>query len=196
MNNKFIFPVILILIAGSCIVFATNRDFRNASIHQVAYFLSTLREYPLVRASAEVRDDVHFDKTVVIGQRTNIKGNVWIGKHVKIQDDVKIWGDVNIGDYTHINPFVFIASGFHDADDKTMLDPTLEPVVIGKCVRIDAGSIIFKGVTIGDKATIKVGSVVMDDVPEYAVVQGNPAKIVGYRENKDDNFCIPIWGKK
>ena len=161
----------------------------NNFVHSVGYMYSQMREYPLVRASAEVRDSVHLDKTVIVGQRTSLRGNVWLGSHVKIQDDTKIWGDVTIGDYTHVNAFVSISSGFHDKNDLGMNIPVIEPVVIGRCVRIDNGAIIQKGVTIGDKAMVKAGAVVTEDVPENAVVEGNPAKITGWKEDTSDEWC-------
>lgn len=54
-------------------------------------------------------------------------------------------------------------------------------VVIGKYVWIGARATILPGVTIGDGAVIGAGSVVTKDVPSCAVVGGNPAKVVKYR---------------
>lgn len=57
-------------------------------------------------------------------------------------------------------------------------------VTIGKYVWIGANAIILPGVNIGDGAVIGAGSVVTKDVPKYAIVGGNPAKIIKYR-NED-----------
>ncbi len=54
----------------------------------------------------------------------------------------------------------------------------IRPVKIGNRVWIGFGVIILKGVRVGDNAVIGAGSVVREDVPAYAVVVGNPAKIV------------------
>ena len=54
------------------------------------------------------------------------------------------------------------------------------PIIIKDKVWIGFNSIILKGVTIGEGAIIGAGSVVTKDVPDYAVVGGNPAKIVKY----------------
>ena len=58
-----------------------------------------------------------------------------------------------------------------------------KPVVVGNDVWIGSDVCILRGVTIGDGAIIGAGSVVTKDVPPYAVVVGNPGRIVKYRFN-------------
>lgn len=58
-------------------------------------------------------------------------------------------------------------------------------VVIGNDVWIGLNSIIKDGITIGDGAIIASGSIVTKDVPPYAIVGGNPAKIIKYRFNEE-----------
>lgn len=55
------------------------------------------------------------------------------------------------------------------------------PIVIGNDVWIGMDSMILSGVTIGQGAVIAAGSVVTKDVPPYAIVGGNPAKVIKYR---------------
>jgi len=59
------------------------------------------------------------------------------------------------------------------------------PIVIGNDAWVGRGSFILDGVTIGDGAIVGAMSVVAKDVPPYAVVVGNPAKIVHYRYSED-----------
>lgn len=56
--------------------------------------------------------------------------------------------------------------------------------VIGNNVEIGANSVVIGEITIGDNAIIAAGSVVIKDVPENAVVAGNPSKIIKYRLNE------------
>ena len=68
-----------------------------------------------------------------------------------------------------------------DSDTHTILNSNhikTQPVYIGKNVWIGLGSIILKGVTIGDGAIIAAGSVVTKDVPSNCLVGGNPAKVI------------------
>ena len=71
------------------------------------------------------------------------------------------------------------------------------PIVVGNDVWIGHGVLVMAGVNIGDGAIIAAGSIVTKDVPPCAIVGGNPAKIIKYRfENQDeiDNHCK--WLKK
>ena len=54
--------------------------------------------------------------------------------------------------------------------------------IIGNDVWVGANSVILPGVKIGTGAIVGAGSVVTKDVPEYAIVVGNPARILKYRE--------------
>ena len=59
-------------------------------------------------------------------------------------------------------------------------------VIIGNDVWIGTRAIILSGVVIGDGAVIAAGAVVTKDIPPYAIVGGNPAKIIKYRFSDDE----------
>ncbi len=100
---------------------------------------------------------------VAVGDRTEIHA----GKEVVIGDGTIIAWDCCILD-----------RDYHKLGSDT---ETLRPVHIGKHVWIGCHALVLKGVTIGDGAVIAAGSVVTKDVPEGALVAGNPAKVI--REN-------------
>ncbi|MCU7521145.1 MAG: acyltransferase [Ignavibacteria bacterium] len=68
----------------------------------------------------------------------------------------------------------------------------MRPVKIGKYVWIGTGAIILPGVIIKDHAVIAAGSVVNANVPEGAIVAGNPARIVKYRDPSIYKNKLPI----
>jgi maltose O-acetyltransferase len=68
------------------------------------------------------------------------------------------------------------------------------PVTIGNDVWIGYRAIILPGVTVGSGSVIGAGTVVSKDVPEYAVVVGNPARIVRYR-NQHISPALPDRGE-
>jgi len=114
---------------------------------------------------------------------------VSIGRHVGINEGVFIdgWGGVTIGDWVRIAHRVSIISESHIYDDLSV--PIYKQgkiggeIVISDDVWIGCGAIILSGVIIGKGAVIGAGAVVTKDVPERAVVVGNPAQVIRYRGN-------------
>ena len=104
-----------------------------------------------------------------IGIRAQINGKVIIGKNVMMGPDVCIYA------INHAFNRVDIPMNFQGfAPEK--------PVVIGDDVWIGARVIILPGIRIGTGAVIGAGAVVTRDVPDYAVVGGNPARILKMRK--------------
>lgn len=142
-------------------------------------------------------------KDVKIGKKTNIWHfcNLYgceIGKNTQIGCYCEIKDDAVIGDMCRFQSYVFVSEGTQIGDNVfvgprvTFLNdkyPTakkainkswkLDKVVVEDKVSIGGGVTILPGVKIGYRAFIGGGSVVTKDVPEFAVVCGNPARIVG-----------------
>jgi UDP-2-acetamido-3-amino-2,3-dideoxy-glucuronate N-acetyltransferase len=118
-----------------------------------------------------------------------------IGKNCKIDAFVYIEGDVTIGDNCKIRPFVFIPNGV-TIEDNVFIAPgvtftndkyprvsgqwKLVPIRVKEGASIGAGAVILPGVTIGKKAIIGAGAVVTENVPDNAIVTGNPARVLRY----------------
>lgn len=85
-------------------------------------------------------------------------------------------GGIEIGDNVQIGPHVTIVTDNHDLTDRYVLK--CKKVILGNNVWVGAGVSIMPGVHVGDNAVIVGGAVVTKDVPENAVVGGNPAKVI------------------
>ena len=136
-----------------------------------------------------------------IGEHTYISNScilenpakISIADHVHIQRDCQLYGSgggISIGEGTIFahGVQIFARNHLYDAPDLKYIpydERFIEKSVkIGRFIWIGANSIILPGVKIGDGAVIAAGSVVVKDVPDYAVVGGNPAKILKFRNKK------------
>lgn len=134
-------------------------------------------------------------KNVKIGKNVTLTfNNVILGNNVFINDGcifLAAIAKIEIGDDVMFGPNVMIMTGDHRMDIKgrTMISISNSeklpendlPVVLEGDNWIGAGAIILKGVTIKKGAVVAAGAVVTKDVPENAIVGGNPAKIIKMR---------------
>lgn len=117
--------------------------------------------------------------------------NVEIGQDTIIGDHAFLDGraPLKVGNHVDIASQVLIYNSEHDvhSDD---FRPIVGPVEIGDYVFIGPRAIILPGVKVGKGAVVAAGAVVTEDVPEFAIVGGVPAKVIGERKNKNPNYRI------
>jgi acetyltransferase-like isoleucine patch superfamily enzyme len=89
---------------------------------------------------------------------------------------------VQVGDNTGLSDARIMDSDFHDArgstENRQNSQGASKPIIIGTNVWLGTGSMILKGVSVGDNATVGAGAVVASNVPANAIVFGNPAKVI------------------
>lgn len=131
---------------------------------------------------------IYFEDGVLIDQGTKIYGeanNKFIArKGVSIGRNCRIdfTGGIIIDEMAHLAEGVRIITHDHGYDYTSI--PLMKNLLIGKNVFIGMNSIILHNVSnIGDNAIIGVGSIVTKDVPANAIVVGNPAKLIKYRDD-------------
>ena len=133
----------------------------------------------------EIGDDVkigtfvEIQKGVKIGNRCKVSSHTFICEGVSIEDNVFIGHGV-----TFINDTYPRATGAGGAV-QTEADWKVEPTVVKSGASIGSGATILSKLTIGKNAIVGAGSTVTKDVPENAIVAGNPAKILRYLAGDD-----------
>lgn len=111
---------------------------------------------------------------------TLIENDVTIGNRVTVKSGVYIWDGATIEDNVFIGPCVAFTN---DKLPRSKVYPEhFSRIHIKKNASIGANATLLAGVTIGAYAMVGAGAVVTKDVPDYAVVVGNPAKIIRYVE--------------
>ena len=120
-----------------------------------------------------------------IGQNVNIGNNVKIGNYVKIQNNVSIYEGVELEDYVFCGPsMVFTNIKVPRSEFPQKGSKYYTKTLVKRSASIGANATIVCGVTIGEYAMIGSGAVVTKDVPAYALVVGNPGRIVGKVDKK------------
>ncbi len=133
------------------------------------------------------------DNTIQRGFRVFTPEMVSIGSHCNFAQGVFITGGggVTIGNWVGLGPDVKIWSVNHRYDDPDT--PWLrqgsikKPVIIEDDVWLAANVFVMPGVTLGKGAIVSAGSVVTKSVPAYALVAGNPGRVVGWRKQAAAN---------
>ena len=91
-----------------------------------------------------------------------INPEVWIGRHCILNTGVCVDHECRIEDYVHVSPNATLCGN----------------IQVGEGSHIGAGAVVIQGIRIGKWATVGAGAVVIKDVPDFAVVVGNPARIL------------------
>ena len=134
---------------------------------------------------SHIQSGSRIGKNCVLGQNVNIGNNVIIGNSVKIQNNVSVYEGVEIEDYVFCGPsMVFTNIRIPRSEFPQKGNEFYSKTLIKKSASIGANATIVCGVTIGEYALIGSGSVVTKDVPPFALVVGNPGKIVGWVDKK------------
>ncbi len=113
--------------------------------------------------------------SVVVGPGTVVMAGaivnpeVVIGNHCIINTAAVIEHDCKIANFVHVSPCASLAGN----------------VIIDEGSHIGIGAIVIQGIKIGKWATIGAGAVIIKDVPDYAVVVGNPGKVIKYKQENE-----------
>lgn len=114
-----------------------------------------------------------------IGQNVVIAPGVVLGKNVKVQNNVSVYTGVSCEDDVFLGPSCVFTNVINPRSHVSRKDE-YKQTVVGKGASIGANATIICGIRIGKYALIGAGSVVTRDVPDHALVTGNPARRKGW----------------
>lgn len=140
-----------------------------------------------------------------LGRRVHIQrgailhggGRAWCGYagFIRLADGVRIGplcavygaGGVELGEYTHLGPGVKLMSQSGRHSERRLgehPDYSFEPIRIGPGTWVGAGAVVLGGTTIGRCVSIGPNAVVSGNIPDFAVVMGNPGRVMFYNDGK------------
>ena len=125
----------------------------------------------------------------VIGQNVNIGNNVIIGNNVKIQNNVSVYEGVIIEDYVFCGPSMVFTNVYRPRSEFPQRGSKFyQRTLVKTSASIGANVTVVCGTTIGRYALIGAGAVVTKDVPDHALIVGNPGKIIGWVDKKGNKL--------
>jgi acetyltransferase-like isoleucine patch superfamily enzyme len=122
----------------------------------------------------------------IIGRDAFIDEGVKLGDKVKVQNGALIYHGVTVGNGVFIGPGAILTNDRYpraitgDGELARGDDWQVSPIKLQDGCSIGAGAVVVAGTTIGRFATVGAGAVVTKDVPDYALVVGNPARRLGW----------------
>ncbi|MFN8478678.1 MAG: DapH/DapD/GlmU-related protein [Kouleothrix sp.] len=139
-----------------------------------------------VWSNVQIRERAHIGINCIIARNVYIECDVTVGDNVKIQNNASLYIGLTVEDGVFIGPHVIFTNDRvprainPDGTLKSAADWHVGQTRVCYGAALGAGTVVVTGVTIGRWALVGSGAVVTHDVPEHAIVVGNPARIIGY----------------
>lgn len=116
---------------------------------------------------------VEIQKNVIVGCRCKVSSHSFLCEGVVIEDEVFI------GHGVMFTNDLYPKATNEDGNLQTEADWAVVKTLVKRCASIGSNVTVLPGLTIGEKALVGAGAVVTKDVPDYAIVAGVPARVVG-----------------
>lgn len=134
-----------------------------------------------------------------IGRRCTLGQNVFVGNDVVIGDGVKIQNNVSVYDAVTLEDEVFcgpsmVFTNVYNPRAAIPRKAEYRRTLVRRGATLGANCTVVCGVTIGEYAFVGAGAVVTRDVPDYALVLGVPARLVGWMSRFGERLALPLEG--
>jgi UDP-2-acetamido-3-amino-2,3-dideoxy-glucuronate N-acetyltransferase len=160
---------------------ALKQRFPNISIHESAYVdePAEIGDRTAIWHFSHILKNVRIGQDCVIGQNVVIGPSVTVGNRCKIQNNVSLYAAVTLEDGVFCGPscvFTNVVNPRAEIERKNEFLPTL----VKRGATLGANATIVCGNTLGAYCFIGAGAVVTRDVPDFALIVGNPGRRIGW----------------
>lgn len=129
-----------------------------------------------------------------IGQNVVIGPNAQVGKGCKIQNNVSIYEGVELEDFVFCGPSM-VFTNVHNPRCEFPRKTEYKKTLVKQGATLGANCTIICGITIGRYAFVGAGAVVTEDVPDFALMAGNPARQIGWMSRYGKKIDLPLAGE-
>lgn len=172
-----------------------KNNYEDVFIHETSYIDEDVTigigtkiwHFSHVLSGCEIGKNCSFGQNVVVGPKVNI------GNHVKIQNNVSVYEGVTLEDGVFCGPSC-VFTNVHNPRSKIIRKNEYRKTLVQKGVTLGANCTIVCGVTLGKFSFIGAGAVISNDVPEYALMVGVPAKQIGWMSEYGEKLDLPLKG--
>jgi UDP-2-acetamido-3-amino-2,3-dideoxy-glucuronate N-acetyltransferase len=153
----------------------------GVSIHESAYVDGDVEvgEGTTVWHFSHLMRGSKIGRNVRIGQNVVVGPNAQVGDGVKIQNNVSVYEGVTLEEHVFCGPSMVFTNVLNPRSEIRRMHE-LRRTLVRRGATLGANCTIVCGVTIGEYAFVGAGAVVVKDVPDYALVVGNPGRIIGW----------------
>jgi UDP-2-acetamido-3-amino-2,3-dideoxy-glucuronate N-acetyltransferase len=154
---------------------------RDGFVHESAYIDTNVKigNNTKIWHFSHILSDSRIGKSCNIGQNVVIGPDVIIGNGCKIQNNVSIYKGVTLEDYVFCGPSMVFTNVYNPRSEISKMDE-MRQTTVKRGATIGANATIVCGNTIGQYSFIGAGAVITKDVPDYALMVGNPARQIGW----------------
>ncbi|WP_339887720.1 acetyltransferase [uncultured Flavobacterium sp.] len=123
---------------------------------------NNFRYFSAVHSDATISAFASLEEGTIVMPQVVVNSDAKIGKHCILNSRSVVEHDCFLEDYVHISPNASLAGN----------------VFVGEGTQIGIGASVIQGIKIGKWVTVGAGAVIISDIPDYAIVVGNPGKII------------------
>ncbi|MGN6639098.1 MAG: acetyltransferase [Mucilaginibacter sp.] len=152
----------LTLTSADLLILAIGNNFFRKSVS--VKIDAQLNYITAIHPSSNISPSAVIGEGTVVMAGVSVNADTVVGRHCILNTNCSVDHDCKLNDFVHVSPNAALAGN----------------VKIDEGAHVGIGACVIQGIKIGKWATIGAGAVVIDDVPDHAVVVGNPAKIIKY----------------